>query len=349
MNIRKASISDDEKLTFFSNFATMLSAGISILEIVSSLEEDSKGNLKKVLAEIKSDLVQGKRLNFSMAKFPNVFDHVTVNIIKASEEAGTLEKTLMDLKDRVRMDIEFKDKIKGALFYPVIILVVFAGILVLMLTFVIPKITSVFSRMNVVLPLPTRIMMYVSDLMLHQTPLFLTGFLSVTGIIVYLFKTQKKQLLNVILSFPAISGLAKDIDLARFSNSLSMLLNSGIPIIYALDLTKDVVNKKEISEAILHVKEKVLAGNKLSDGLKDSRKVIPPIMIRITEAGEKSGALEKSMKDVSEYLDYRVNKSLKAFTTMLEPLMMVVMGVLIGGMMLAIMAPIYGLISQVGA
>lgn len=342
------SISNSEKISLMTSFSTMLSAGIPILEIVDSLLEDTKGNQKKILETVRNDLSQGRRLHMSFAQFPNVFDKVSVNIIKAAEEAGTLETTLKDLRESILKEIEFSDKIKSALSYPIMILVVFLGVLLMVLLFVIPKISQVFSRMRMNLPLPTQIMIFVSNLLLTYTIPIIIGLVAVTALTVYLFKTQKKKLLNFLFSLPVISRLAKEIDLTRFARVLSMLLNAGLPITVALDLCEEVVVKKEISQAIAHLKEIVLTGKRLSEGLKDSKRVIPSLMVKITEAGEKSGSLEKSMQEISQYLDYQVGKSIKSATTMLEPLMMVFMGILIGGMMLAIMAPIYSMIGQVG-
>jgi type IV pilus assembly protein PilC len=348
MNTKNVSLSGDEYLGLVSNLTTMLSAGISILEIVDSLLEDSKGNQKKILEEVRRDLMQGNRLHHSFAKFPSTFDMVTVNIIKASEEAGTLEITLADLKERIKKEIEFKDKIKSALAYPVLIIMVFAGIMLMILTFVIPRISVVFSRLNVNLPLPTKILIFISNALLTYTiPLILATILISSGL-VFFYRKQKKALLNLLFQIPVLSDLVKVIDLTRFTGGLATLLAAGIPITNALELTEETVTKKDISSAIKHMKEIVLEGRKLSEGMKDSKKVIPSIMIKITEAGEKSGSLERSMKDISEFLDYQVSKSLKSVTTLMEPIIMVFVGILIGGMMLSIIAPMYGLISQVG-
>lgn len=348
MKTYSTGLSDKEKIEFLSSFSIMLTAGISILEIVDSLLEDAKGNQKKILISIREDLSQGHRLNLCFSKFPNAFDKVMVNIIKASEEAGTLEQTLKDLRDTLTQDIEFKDTVKSALTYPILILVVFMGVLLMLLIFIIPKIASVFLRLRVTLPLPTKILIFTSDIILtHTIPLITTVAIAMM-ILIFLYKTQKKKFLNVLFSLPLISEMIKLIDLTRFTHSMSLLLHAGLPITYALDLTKEIVLKREVFRIIMHCADTVLAGKKLSEGMKDHKGIIPSIMIKITEAGEKSGSLEKSMQDISIYLDYQVKKTLKTVTTLLEPLMLVVVGVLIGGMMLSIIAPIYGLIGQVG-
>jgi len=344
----KVSLSTNEKLTFISNLSTMLTAGIPILEAIESLQEDSKGNQKKVLQTLAEDLMQGKRVYSTFAKFPLIFDKVTVNIIKASEEAGTLDVTLKDLIVTIKKESEFTDRIRSAMIYPAFIMLVFFGLMLMILTVVIPKIATVFTRLRVELPLPTKIMIFLSDMLLQYTLPIAIGALLFVVLFVFLFKRHKRQILRAVFSLPLISRLAREIDTTRFTRSLYLLLSAGIPITTALEMTEDVVMKKEVGGAIKHAKELVTAGKKLSEGLKDSKNVFPGIIIKITEAGEKSGSLDKSMQDASDFLDYQVTGTLKIVTTLIEPLMLVIVGVLIGGMMLAIIAPIYGLVGQVG-
>lgn len=343
------SLSTNEKLALISNLSTMLTAGIPILEVVESLREDSKGNQKKILQTLSEDLVQGKRVYSTLAKFPRVFDKVTVNIIKASEEAGTLDVTLKDLIINIKKETEFTDKVKSAMIYPIFIMVVFIGLMLMILTVVVPKISTVFSRLKVELPLPTKILIFLSNMLMQYTiPIVIGAILLIIGFI-FLYRRNKRELMRAFFSLPLISRLAREIDITRFTRSLYLLLSAGIPITTALELTEDVVVKREVGAAIKHAKELVSSGKKLSEGFKDSKNIFPSIMIKITEAGEKSGSLDKSMQDASEFLDYQVTGTLKTVTALLEPVMLVFVGILIGGMMLAIIAPIYGLVGQVGA
>lgn len=341
-------LSTSEKVGMVSNLNTMLTAGIPILEVVTSLLEDSKGNQKKILTAMKDDLGQGQHLYYTFSRFPRVFDKVTVSIIKASEEAGTLDQSLKDMKANILKDREFNDRIKSAMMYPSFIIVLFIVVMVVMLVVVIPKVTSVFSRMNVELPLPTKIMMYLSDVLMQKTLFVVIGAVVLITGTIFLYKRYKRYFIWALTSLPLISQLARQIDLARFARSLYLLLNSGVTITSALELTQDVVVKKEIHNAIKHARLMVVGGKKLSEGLKDNKKIIPSIMIKIVEAGERSGTLSNCMQDVSEYLDYEVTSTLKTVTALIEPIMLVVVGVLIGGMMVSIIAPMYGLISQVG-
>lgn len=349
MKLKNISLSNDDKLGLISNLSTMLAAGIPILESVESLIQDAKGNSKKVLESLRADLMQGKHVYQTFSNFPNTFNPVTTNIIKASEEAGTLDTTLKDIKENIRKEIEFNDKVKSALIYPIVVFIVFIGVLLMMLIVVIPKIASVFLRLKVTLPLPTKILIFTSDVLLKYTIPVTVGFVLIAIGIFFLYKSNKRLLMRMFTSLPLVSSLTKEIDLTRFTRSLFLLLTSGIPVTTALDLTQDVVIKKEVRNGITHTKEMVSAGKKLSDGLKDRKKVFPTIMVKIIEAGEASGSLDKSMQEVSDFLDYRVTKALKTVTVLIEPVMLVLVGVLVGGMMLAIIAPIYGLIGQVGA
>lgn len=349
MKTENVSLSTNEKLGLLSNLSTMLSAGMPLLETVDAILEDSKGNQKKLLEVLKADLMQGKHVYYTFLKFPSIFSKVTTNIIKAAEEAGTLEVTLKDVKEGMKKDMEFRDRIKSALIYPTFVVGVFFLVFTMILVVVVPKIATVFLQLKVNLPLPTRIMIFMSNAVINYTIPVIVGLviLCVAGFILY--KKNKKAILNLFFQLPLISGLTRDIDLTAFSRSLFLLLNAGIPITSALDLTEDIVIRKEVASGIKHAREAVVGGRKISEGFKNKREIFPSIVIRITEAGEKSGSLDKSMLEISEFLDYQVSGRLKTIIALLEPIMLVFIGGIIGGMMLAIIAPIYGLIGQIGA
>lgn len=348
MKIANISLSNNDKLAMLSDLGTMLAAGIPILEAVDALLEDSKGHQKKFLEVLKEDLTQGKHVYFTFSKFPNVFSRVGASIIKASEEAGTLDVSLKDLKENLKKDMEFSDKVRSAFIYPLFVVFVFLAVMLMILVVVVPKISTVFSRLKVSLPLPTQILIFLSNAIMSHTIPVILGVATVSLLTLFLYKKQKKLLLNLIFKLPLLSSLAKDIDLTKFSRNLFLLLTAGIPITSALELTENVVVSGSVEMAIKHAKEAVASGKKLSEGFKSSRKIFPSIMIRITEAGERSGSLDKSMSEISDFLDYQVAGRLKAATALLEPILLVAIGALVGGMMLAIIAPIYGMIGQVG-
>jgi len=348
INNKTLSLTAGEKIALISNLSTMLGAGIPILETVDSILEDAKGKPRIILQSLHDGLMQGKQIHLTFALFPSTFDAVTVNIIKAAEEAGTLDVILIDLKNTIRKEMEFDDKIKSAFIYPGFIMVVFSAVLLMILIVVIPKISTVFSSMRVVLPLPTKILIAMSNALLHQTTVVLIGLVVIFGGGTFLYRRNKRMVNNLFIKLPVVSKLAKEIDLVRFTRSLYLLLNAGIHITNGLLLTQEVVLNYRIQNAIIHARESVMAGKKLSAAFKDNKEVIPSMMIKITEAGERSGSLDKSMADISEYFDYEVNNSLKLVTALLEPIMLVTVGVMVGGIMLAIIAPMYSIIGQVG-
>jgi len=349
MNTNAIYLSTSEKIGFISNMSTMLAAGIPILEAVDSLESDAKGNIKLVLQELHADLSEGKLVYSTLDKFPRIFDKVTVSIVKASEEAGTLSQILKDLKESIKKEAEFSDKIKSALTYPIVIMVIFIGVLLMMLIVVIPKIATVFSRLPVKLPLPTQILIGASNILLHNTLPLLLVLGSILTLIFLLYRRNRGLLLTPLLSLPIISNLIRKIDLTRFSHSMYLLLSSGLPISTALLLVQDVVVRKDVLRVISQTREIVMSGGKLSEGFKKNKGIAPTIMVKLIEVGDKTGTLDKSMQDVAEYMEYEVSNQLNTITILLEPIMLVFVGIAVGGMMLAIIAPIYGLIGQVGS
>ncbi len=342
------SLSTKDKIGLLSNLATMLSAGISILETVDSLKEDAKGNQKKLLSALHDDLVQGKHMYASFARFPRVFDKVTVNIIKASEEAGTLDVTLKDIKDHLQKEMEFLDKVKSAMIYPILIFVVFILVMIIILVFVMPKMTSVFLRMRAELPLPTKIMIFLSNQLVNNTVPILLVSATLTSIVLIIYKKKKEWITTPIFHLPVVSDMVKQIDITRLTRSMALLLSSGLTVTSSLELCENVVWRNDVQKMVKHMRMTVLAGRRISEGMRDCKQLVPTIVIKMVEAGERTGSLEKSLQDISVHMDYEVSRTLNLLTTMLEPLMLMFIGIFVGGMMLAIIAPIYGLIGQLG-
>jgi type II secretory pathway component PulF len=213
---------------------------------------------------------------------------------------------------------------------------------------VIPRISSVFSRLNVELPLPTKILIFTSDIIIHNWLLVSTSAAVLVALFIVLFNTKREVVLGLLFGMPGVSKLVRQIDITRFSRSLHLLLASGIPITISLELAQEVILKKEVRDLIAKARDQAQAGHPFSAGLKSKKNIIPSMMIKLMEVGERSGTLEEAMLNVSENMDYTVSKSIKKLTALLEPIMLVLVGLAVGGMMLSIIAPIYGLISQVG-
>lgn len=348
MKTENISISNSDKMGFLISLGTMLSSGITLVGAIDSMLEDAKGNFKIFLTILRDDIQQGKRICLSLSKFPNIFDKVTVNLIKAAEEAGTLDSTVKQVQINLQKDTEFTDKVKSALTYPLFICVVFVGVFLMILIFVIPKISKIFLSLKLELPLPTKILIFLSDFIVKSTIPLIVGLVISAIFTLFLYKTKKRALIQFIFSLPLISGLVQKIDLTRLTRSLHMLLSSGVNISYSLELVEDIVINKHIFDMIAYAKENVASGKNLASAFRKYKKYVPSLIIKVIEAGEKSGHLDKSLLETSEYLDYEVSNSLKSMTALLEPIMLVVIGIGVGAMMISIIAPMYGLISQVG-
>lgn len=341
-------ISGNEKMQLMGNLATMLAAGIPILETVDSLLEESKGNQTKVLTTLKNDLNEGNLIHTSFARFPQSFDKVTVNLIKAAEKAGNLETVLKDIKDNIRKDMEFSDKVKSAMMYPIFVMLIFIGVMVMMLVVVIPKIAQVFTRLKMDLPLATKVLIVSSNALVKNPVISISVCVAIVAIFIALFRFKRQWITNVIFSLPFLSGIMRQIDLTRFSRSFSLLLDSGLPILIAIDLSKEVILKNDLKKLITEARDKVESGKQFSDGLGSEQKIMSGMVVKLIEVGERTGSLNQSMKDISESLNYEVTKRLETATALLEPIMLVGVGLAVGAMMLSIIGPIYGLISSVG-
>lgn len=344
MNIR---LPEKEKLVLISNLATMLSAGIPVLSAVESLEEETKGNLQKILTQLKNDLNEGKKIAESFERHTKTFDPVTINLIKSSEESGNLDETLKKVTTYIKKNIEFSGKVRAAMLYPTLVFLLFIGILVIILSYVIPRIAEVFSKLKVTLPLATRVIIAISEFFLSYTIPIIVFVLLIVILGVILFKYQKSALLNILFSLPFFSKLANIIDMANFTNNLGILLESGIPINKAIDYSSHVVTRNKNREAIEKAGFIVSGGKTLTEAFEKSPDVFPKLMTRIVHAGEKSGTLENSLQELGEQFENQVEEILKTLTTVLEPILLIVVGIFVGGIMLSIIAPIYQLIGSI--
>jgi type IV pilus assembly protein PilC len=341
-----------EKLALVEDIASMLKAGIPILEAVETTAEDATNKqAKKVLMTMAEDLKNGRNLATSFEKFPKDFDTITVNFMRAGEASGNLENVLKDLAKSIKAQIELTRKVKSGLMYPVFILLILFLMMGTMFFFVLPRISKVFKRLQMDLPLPTRILVAISDFAEANRPLIIISLLSLFTLFTLFFKIEKtRKIINRLAGkLPLIAPLLKHFDLARFCRSMSLLLSAGIPITEALPLAVSSVSLPKIASALSEAEETLLQGKGVAEGLDQSKKIFPAAMRRMVAVGEQTGGLEKSFAELAERYDKKTSDAIKNMTTMLEPILIVVIGLGIGGIILSIIAPIYNLIGQMRA
>lgn len=340
-------LKSSEKLEIISNLGAMLSSGIPILETVEALLEGARRRTKIVLESLKKDLESGKTIADSFSRFPDSFDPIAINLIRGGEEAGNLEEILKDLSETIRREIEFNRKVKGALAYPIFVMVVFVAIMIVILTFVMPRIAQVFTKLRVGIPLPTKILIWTSETLLGYWPWIIAGALFLVAFLIFIYKTRRRQLLAFLSSLPFVSKLAREIDFVRFTRSMALLLSSGIPISKSLELSRNVLVRPELIKLIDFVRQEVTRGKRLTDSLKSGKGIVPQLLIRVVDAGDRSGRLEQSFQQASEYFDNRVSDTIKTLTTLMEPILLVAVGLSVGAIMVSIIAPIYQLIGTI--
>lgn len=339
-----------DKIVFTEHLAAMMKAGLSLNEAFNVLEEDVKNKiLKKVILDLKLGLENGKTINSILSHYPNIFSNYYINMVRSGEETGDLASSLKRLTIYLRKDYALVSKIKGALAYPVVLLIATILVIILLVTFVLPKLVNLFSQSSVKLPLITKIILAISLFISKNFILFIV--LNIFSFIAIMFLIKQKKVRYILSSFflkiPKIKILVQNIQLARFSRTLSSTLSAGIPIIDSIELTADTLNivyRKFLSSST----DKILKGVSLSKALKERPDLFPNVMMGMINVGEKTGNLSELLNDIADFYEEEVDNTLKEITTLIEPALLIFMGIGIGGIAISIIVPIYQLISKVG-
>ena len=321
--------------------ATLVKAKIQIVEALAALQDQvDNDHLKVVLSEVKSDVNEGSSLAKSMGKHPKVFNNVYINMVEAGEASGTLEIVLLRLADFTEAQMKLKNKIQSAMTYPILMAFIGFGMMNVIFIFVIPKIAKVFTAMKKDLPLPTQIAIGISHFMQHYWWALILGI--ILGIWLF-FKyinsnSGKKRWHGLILKLPIFGVLVKMINVSRFCSTLATLLASGVPILTAMSIVKNLVPNVWMNLAIEKAKENISEGGSIATALKESG-YYPSMVTHMITLGERSGELESMLKIVSENYEEQVDSKISGLTSLLEPLMMVGMGLAVGFIVMAVVVP----------
>jgi len=336
-------ISQQEVHVATRQLATLLGAGIPLVQALNGLvEQTSNQGLKKVVAQLKDAVNEGNSFTIALAEHPRLFSKIFVNMVKAGEASGSLDIVLEQLADFGENQQELRSRISAALIYPIALSIVAVVILALLLTIVVPNITKVFEDSQEALPLPTIILINISNF-LHNYWWLLCIFLVALfiGFRQLIQKPQGKRVWDRLkLTIPLFGDLNIKIAAARFGQTLSSLLQSGVPLVASLRIVQNMFNNVLVSDVIEEATEELEKGGNLSKTLKDSRWFLP-MMVQMITVGEQSGTLEKMLKKVAVSYEKEVETKMKALTSMIEPAMILTMGVVMLFIVLSILLPIF--------
>ncbi len=339
-------VSTVNRMLFVHNLHIMLKAGLSVVEACGILSEQIPNRrLKTIITEVKAQIEKGRQLSEVLADFPTVFPPIYVHMIAAGETAGTLEQALAEVYSQMKKTYELMSHVRGALIYPAVILVAMAGIGIEMVVFVLPKIIVLFNDFNAALPLPTRVLIAVVTFMEHYAwAVLLAAVLLAAGAVALIQRPRVRHMVHRLnLHLPIAGTIIKKINLARFTLTLSSLLSSTIPIIDAVRITASVQGNLMYQEALLAVAEALKKGQALSELLAQSPKLFPPMVVQMVLVGEQSGEVEHMLQELSDYYSGEVDTTMKNFSTIIEPVIIIILGLAVAGIAVAVIMPMYSL------
>lgn len=345
--LMSGSISISEKAAFCRFLATMLRAGLPLPEAIDIIKDETKNKkLKKVLMDVSFEVRKGKTISSVLAKYKKDFDPVFLTMVKAGEESGTMDKSFDYLAKQLIMTYELIQKVKGAMMYPIVIVGAMIANFVVMLVFVLPKLSTVFFQLGVKLPPATKFVLSVGEFIGNYTTQVLLGVFAFAFFVFMIFTIQKTRdaLFDFFMKLPAIKGIVVQIDIARFSRTLSTLLSSGVPIMVCLEVCSNILRQPALRAQAKLFGAGVAQGKQLSDIILTGKKVFPSTVVQTIKAGEKSGSLEEVLGEMAEFYEREVDYNLKKLTSLLEPLLMLIIGVAVGGMVIIMITPIYSLV-----
>ena len=341
----------EEMVLFTRQLATMIGAGIPMLESLEILREQAESKQFAMLLDmVIGDVRGGQDLSTSLARHPKVFSDVYVSMIKAGEASGQIDDILERLADYMEATQRLKRDIKSAMTYPVVSLCMIFGITAFLMMGIVPKFKEVFSSLDVELPGLTKGILAVSDFTQEQWPLVL-GAMVVAFMLLMVYKKTDRgswQWDWLMLHMPVFGALFRKVGLSRFSKTFSTMLKSGVPILGALDIVADTAGNRLIKDAVIKARENVRQGDSLAKPLASSP-IFPPMVTRMIGIGEKTGSLEQLLEKISEFYDEQVRATVKALTSLIEPIMIAVMGVMVGTICLSVFLPIFELQKQLAA
>lgn len=329
---------------FSRQFATMINSGLSLLRSLNILAEQTENPLlAKTIGMLRDDVQRGSSISAGMSKHPKIFSRLFVAMVRAGETGGQLDRVLLRVAEGFEADYKLRQKIKSAMTYPVVVLCIAVLLVIVMLLFIVPTFAKMFADLGGELPLPTQILMTLSQQMKIILPVFVV--LAVGATIAYKRvrasnDSARLRIDRIKLKIPVFGDLFQKIAVSRFARTLGLLLRAGVPVLQALDVVSEAAGNEVVSHATQDVKESIKSGESMASPL-EKHKVFPPMVVQMISVGEDTGALDDMLDKISDFYDQEVESTTESLTSLLEPVMIAVLGSLVGSMVIALYMPMF--------
>ena len=338
-----------ELAVFTRQFATMINAGLPLVQCLDILSQQTENAaFKGVIAGVMSDVESGSTLAEALRKHPKVFDKLFTNMVQAGEAGGVLDDILLRLASYIEKAEALRRKVKSAMTYPLVVACVAIGATVFMLLFIIPTFAKIFQQFGGELPLPTKIVMGLSTFLRNTWYLLIAA--AIVAVVLYrryvATENGRRSVDRGMLNIPILGDVLRKGAIARFTRTLGTLISSGVPILDGLEITAQTAGNKVIEEAIMATRGSIREGETIAAPLRES-KVFPAMVVQMISIGEETGALDEMLNKIAAFYDDEVNTAVDTMTSVIEPIMIVVMGMMVGGMVVAMYLPMFKLISVV--
>ncbi len=344
----RGGVGTKELAIFTRQFSVMIDAGLPLvqcLEILASQQENK--TFQRILTAVRSSVEGGSTLSAAMRHHPKVFDDLFVNMVEAGEAGGILDTILQRLSTYIEKNVKLRRAVKSALIYPIAVISIAGGVITLLLWKVVPIFGKLFMGLGVALPLPTRVVIGLSNFVGRYAWLAIIGLVLVSILLRQYYKTPKGRLAidSLLLRLPLIGVILRKIAVARFSRTLGTLIASGVPILEGLEITARTSGNAVIERAILQTRKAVEAGRTLVDPMRDSD-IFPSMVTQMIGVGEQTGAMDAMLSKIADFFEEEVDAAVKDLLTALEPVMIVFLGVVVGGIVISMYLPLFSLISK---
>jgi type IV pilus assembly protein PilC len=339
-------VSLGEKMVFTRNLAVMISAGLPITRALEVLMRQTKGKrFREIISGISSSIKKGRNLSDSLSDYKKVFSTLYVAMVKVGEKSGGLDKALRLVAQQLENDHNLRRKVKGAMVYPVIVIVAMLLIGVLMLIYVVPTLVSTFEELGVELPASTRFVIWLSRVLVDRPFVIIGGFLAVVLVLTLVFRSQKtkKRMSGLVLKLPLFGPLVKKLNSARTTRTLASLISAGVGIVESLAVTATVVQNESYKRILRLAGEEVKKGSSITTPFREAEKVYPPLVAEMIAVGEETGKLSEMLEKLAEYYEEEVAETTKNMATVIEPLLMILIGIFVGFFAISMFKPMYSM------